>query len=81
MDIDMLLDELRLTKERGYGRDDEEFSIGVGCLAVPILDSGSKCLGAIGVTGKAEDYEDAEQLEKIRMLVTEAAKKISEKIV
>ncbi|GFI36026.1 transcriptional repressor IclR [Lachnospiraceae bacterium] len=81
MDIDTLIDELRLTKERGYGRDDEEFSVGIGCLAVPILGSDNECLGAIGVTGKAEDYEDAEQLEKIRFFVTDAAKKISKKIV
>lgn len=47
-------DELRRTRERGYGVDDQENELGVNCLAVPVyLDGSVVPSGAISVSGLA----------------------------
>jgi len=46
--------ELRRTRERGYGVDDQESDPGVNCLAVPVhLDGSPTPVGAISVSGLA----------------------------
>jgi IclR family acetate operon transcriptional repressor len=46
--------ELRRTRERGYGVDDQESELGVNCLAVPVhLDGSPTPTGAISVSGLA----------------------------
>jgi DNA-binding IclR family transcriptional regulator len=46
-----LLDELRATKQRGYGADDQESELGVNCVAIPIfLDGSPEPSGAISVS-------------------------------
>ena len=48
------LNELRreseLTRKRGYSLDDEEFNLGVRCLAAPVYASDGTCAAAIGIT-------------------------------
>jgi DNA-binding IclR family transcriptional regulator len=52
--VDGLVDELRRTRERGYGVDDQENELGVNCLAVPVhLDGSPSPTGAISVSGLA----------------------------
>ena len=52
--VDAFADELRRTRERGYGIDDQENELGVNCLAVPLfLDDGSTPSGAVSVSGLA----------------------------
>lgn len=47
-------EEIRVTRERGYGVDDQESDAGVNCLAVPIhLDDEVAPSGAISVSGLA----------------------------
>lgn len=51
---DGLAAELRRTRERGYGVDDQENELGVTCLAVPVrLDGSATPTGAISVSGLA----------------------------
>jgi DNA-binding IclR family transcriptional regulator len=38
-DPQLLLEELQVTRERGYATETEESSIGLGCVAAPIYDS------------------------------------------
>jgi len=53
-DLDAFVDELRRTRERGYGVDDQENELGVNCLAVPVyLDGGSLATGAVSISGLA----------------------------
>ncbi len=53
-DLDAFVDELRLTRERGYGVDDQENELGVNCLALAVrLDGGPVASGAISVSGLA----------------------------
>lgn len=42
--------ELVVTKERGYGLDLQEHSMGLQCIAVPILNVHSQCVAAISVS-------------------------------
>ena len=42
--------ECEATRKRGYSLDDEEFNLGVRCLAVPVFGSDGTCVAAIGIT-------------------------------
>ena len=72
--------ELELSRKRGYGFDNEEFTIGIGCMAVPVFDSDGQCCGAIGVTGYIEDYRTPENFEYIRRCLLEASTEIHRKL-
>lgn len=51
-DREALLAEIELTRERGYGRDDQENELGVNCVAVPVTTpTGQR--GAISVSALA----------------------------
>jgi DNA-binding IclR family transcriptional regulator len=45
-----LMDELRLIRQRGYGEDREEYSLGVRCVAVPIFDHTAQAVAAMSVS-------------------------------
>lgn len=62
--------ELIASKERGYGMDLQEHSMGLQCIAVPILNSHSQCVAAVSVscpiaTISTEQLE-SEVLEKLK---------------
>ena len=42
--------EVEITRKRGYSLDNEEFNMGVRCLAVPVFDSDGVVAAAIGIT-------------------------------
>jgi len=48
--ISELRKELTLTKKRGYGLDLQENSLGLQCIAVPILNLHSQCVAAVSVS-------------------------------
>ncbi len=48
-----LRQHLERVQQQGYAVDDEEFDIGVRCIAVPVFDFRGKAVGAIGVSGPA----------------------------
>jgi IclR family acetate operon transcriptional repressor len=50
-DATALRRELKRIRERGYAIDDQEVVMGVYCVAVPILDSQSRPVGAMSITG------------------------------
>lgn len=52
----VFLQEITRAGENGYAFDNEEFSLGIGCLAVPVFDGKKKCLGALGITGSIQTY-------------------------
>ena len=43
--------ELEKVREQGYAVDDEEFDIGVRCVAAPVFDFRNKVIGSIGISG------------------------------
>lgn len=79
-DMDALRKELALTKKRGYGMDNEEFTVGIGCMAVPVFDGDGQCMAALGVTGYIEEYRNRENFEHIKQCLFEAAEELREKL-
>jgi IclR family acetate operon transcriptional repressor len=59
-DLDVLEEELRLIRERGYSREDEEFHSGVSCLSAPLLDRGVLVAG-FSVSVPTQRFHEREQ--------------------
>lgn len=77
VDKEALLEELVETKKRGYGMDDEEFSQGIGCIAVPVFCGGAECVGAMGITGKINDYRDPDKFEQLKEILMRMGEEVS----
>ena len=50
-DIETLLQDLAILRQRGYSIDDEEDADGVFCVGAPVYDFRKVCAGAISITG------------------------------
>lgn len=66
-----LLENLRITRERGYSLDDGEQELGVKCLAVPVPHTGTPM--AISVSGPAARVDDAFGVRAVPLLQQAAA--------
>ncbi len=75
-DVEALLQDLKLTRERGYAVDDEEDDEGVFCLAAAFHSADTVPLGAISITGLKTDMPDW-RLHQTSPVVREAADKIT----
>jgi IclR family transcriptional regulator, KDG regulon repressor len=49
-----LIDELRATRARGYGVDEQEHELGVRCIAAPVRNHQTEVVAAISVAGPTE---------------------------
>lgn len=78
-DKNELLNDLKTIKENGYAFDNEEFSIGLRCVAAPIFDYEGKVRYGISVSGPTVRMTDEKVQESIK-LIKEAAELISQKI-
>ncbi|OQX57358.1 hypothetical protein B5M50_05905 [candidate division KSB1 bacterium 4484_219] len=72
-----LLEELRITKERGYAVDNEEHEEGIKCYAALIRDYGGDVAGAISITGLCREFDRTEELKKPRTTLIKIAAEIS----
>ena len=63
-----------------YGTDFEEFSIGIGCLAVPIFDHMDNPIAAIGLTGPIENYRNKLKFDQMLRALNEASDGISKQL-
>lgn len=61
---------------QGYSTDDEEFDLGIRCIAAPIFDYTGNCIAAIGLSGPAIRMTD-EKIEKIKPDLLAVSKTIS----
>lgn len=73
------INELKIIKEKGYAYDNEEYSIGLKCVAAPIFNHEGKVLYGISVSGPSVRMTE-EKIEESIKLIKEAAKEISYKI-
>ncbi|MDD3334842.1 MAG: IclR family transcriptional regulator [Eubacteriales bacterium] len=71
---DFLL-ELDRVRERGFGLDDEEYAVGVGCMAMPIWNAEGEVIAAIGTTGQYCMYDSAEKIAMLGKTIRDAAEK------
>ena len=72
-----LLRDLAVTSQRGFALDDEELSVGVRCVASPVIDIGGDIRASIGISGPASRL-DGEVITKCAAVVCAAAKNLSE---
>jgi len=69
--------ELDIIKTQRFGRDNEEYAIGISCLAAPIFNFAGEAIAAIGITGHTRDYENETIFLKLKNEVMSAANNIS----
>lgn len=70
---------LKNIREKGYAYDNEEYSIGLKCVAAPIFNHEGKAIYGISVSGPAVRMTEEKIKDSIK-LIKAAAKKISNKI-
>ena len=73
---DDLVVEMKRTAQRGYAVDLEELSIGVRCVASPVVDISGRIRASIGLSGPASRLDD-ERLDRCAALVCDASNKLS----
>ena len=75
-DLDGLIAELALTRQRGYSIDNEEIEVGLRCIGAPIRDSMQRVFAAVSVSGPAERMPDGRIL-GLAPVVIQTANEIS----
>ena len=71
-----LREELRATRERGYAIDNEERTMGMRCVAAPILNVHGEAVAGISVSGPTNRMPD-EEVRRIGEMVRAAAARVS----
>ena len=69
--------ECDLTRKRGYSLDDEEFNLGVRCLAAPVYGSDGTVVAAIGITAATVRFPEKripEMSAKVRTVAAELSR-------
>ena len=75
--VDALNAELVATRERGFARDNQEHSLGIHCVAAPILAGDNEVLGALSVSAPTSRV-DEERLLSFVPALKQAVRKTSE---
>jgi DNA-binding IclR family transcriptional regulator len=78
-DPDRLRKNLEQVCALGYAVDDEEFDLGVRCIAVPVFDFRGKPAGSIGISGPTTRVTP-ERLPELAAIVIEIGKALSERM-
>jgi DNA-binding IclR family transcriptional regulator len=68
--------ELEKVARDGFAIDDQEFAIGIRCVAAPIFDSSGACIASVGITGHLSKLTD-EAMPELTGYTVETAKAIS----
>lgn len=79
-DRSVLMEEFKKIRDRGYAVDDEEYVVGLICIAAPIFDYHGKPVAAISVSSPKYRYDASRHLTLYSSLVAGAAQKISNKL-
>ena len=75
-DLTRLRHELRQIEERGYGTDEEEYTVGVRCVAAPIRDAHAQTVAAMSVSVPTVRFNAVDQ-DRARRALTESAGRLS----
>jgi DNA-binding IclR family transcriptional regulator len=68
--------EIEATRKRGYSLDNEEYHIGVRCLAAPVFSSDGQVVAAIGITAATVRFTK-DRIPEIAAKVTSAAAELA----
>lgn len=71
-----LIPHLEVVRERGYAVDDEEFDVGVRCVAAAVRDHRDKVVASVGVSGPTVRVT-LERVPEIGQIVMETAQEMS----
>ncbi len=71
--------ELALIRKRGYAIDNQEYHLGVRCLAVPIKDASGATVASIGITAPAMRFSPSKD-KKMYEIVGKAAAEFEERL-
>ena len=72
----MLQHHLEMVRNQGYAVDDEEYEVGVRCIAVPVYDYRDKCVAAVGISGPTSRLT-LEVLPRVTQAVQDIGKALS----
>jgi len=72
-----LLEELKVTAERGYAVDNGEHEEGIKCFAVTIRGYGGETVGAISITDLKREFDGAEEAETMIVALKKVVAEIS----
>jgi DNA-binding IclR family transcriptional regulator len=75
----MLQHHLERVRKEGYAIDDEEFEVGVRCIAVPVCDYRARCVAAIGISGPTSRVALGD-LPKVAQIIQEIGKSLSARL-
>lgn len=75
-----LRQHLEQISQMGYAVDDEEFDLGVRCLAAPVFDFRGKLAGSLGISGPTTRMTSTRLLE-LAAAVVETGKALSERMI
>jgi DNA-binding IclR family transcriptional regulator len=67
------LEELAITRKRGYAFDDEEVDLGVRCLGVPVFGAARDAIAAISLSGASTEVHAENAGELVKLLMSAAA--------
>jgi DNA-binding IclR family transcriptional regulator len=67
------LGELVLTRERGYAVDNEEFRLGIRCLAAPVFGGSGGTAAGISVKGRTSEIHDGNVESLVKLLLGSAS--------
>jgi DNA-binding IclR family transcriptional regulator len=77
-DVDLLMKDLLDAKEKGYAIDNEEYNLGVRCIASPIYDHRNKVVAAVGISGPVIRMKE-EKIQDLADVVKNIARTISQR--
>ena len=74
-----LRQDLKLTRQRGYSLDRQEFVTGIACMGAPIFDQNKRAVAAISISGTSDQvlHNKKKRLEQMQGELIRTAKEIS----
>ena len=75
--LNQLKREVQVTLKRGYSVDNEEFNLGVRCLAAPVFDADGGVMAALGITAATVRFSK-ERIPEVATKVRAVAAELSQ---
>jgi DNA-binding IclR family transcriptional regulator len=77
--VNAVLASIEQTRKQGYALDDEEYVLGVRCIAAPVLNAFGKTIAAIGITASTSTFTKS-KVRTLSIKIKQAAADISSRM-